>query len=133
MKTIFLHGLFSAFLAGLAALIYNTVYSRAFESDFSAIINPFGIFASSIFGCMIASVGYYFFARRIKTHTDVWFNAIFLLLTFATLISVFSLTLPFTIKTPELFIGLSVPMHFFPILFWLSTKPLFDYNKPIRK
>ena len=126
MKTEFFHVITAGILAGLAAFVYNNVYSEALVVDFSKVANIGGIIGSSIFGCVLASLGYYFFGKIVKSNTDVWFNALFLILTFASCISPFSATLPTDMASPELFPGLTIPMHFFPILFWLATKPLFS-------
>lgn len=126
MKATFFHGTVATLFAAPASLIYNKVYSTALMVDFSLVINHVSIIAATTFACLAASTGYYFFSKWIKSKTDVWFNIIFLLLTFASLVSSFSITLPLTVESPELFAGLSVPMHLFPCLFWLATKPLFN-------
>jgi predicted membrane channel-forming protein YqfA (hemolysin III family) len=126
MKNTFLHGTVAGISAGLAAFVYNYAYSVALLVDFSKVINPVAIFGSSIFGCVLASGGYHFFSKWVRSNTDVWFNTIFLGLTFASFVSPFAANLPTDIETPELFAGLTVPMHIFPVLFWLATKPLFN-------
>ncbi|MDZ7878803.1 MAG: hypothetical protein U5L45_14075 [Saprospiraceae bacterium] len=125
MKNTLLHGLLSGGLAGLASSVFNYAYNMAFITDFSKAINTVSIFGSSIFGTVLAALGYHFFSKMVKTHADIWFNIIFLGLTFASLVGSFAANLPTDIESPELFAGLSVPMHLFPILFWLATKPLF--------
>jgi hypothetical protein len=125
MKSHFLHGLVAGVLAGLAANVYNTMYSEALLVDFSAVVNTPAILGSSIFGGVLASLGHYFFSKWVRRGTDAWFNAIFLVLTFATFVGSFAANLPEDVESPELFPGLSVPMHLFPMLFWLAVKPLF--------
>lgn len=125
MKSHFLHGLVAGVLAGLAAYVYNTIYREALLVDFSAVLNTPAILGSSIFGSVLASLGYYFFSKWVRRGTDAWFNAIFLMLTFATFVGSFAANLPEDVESPELFPGLSVPMHLFPMLFWLAVKPLF--------
>jgi hypothetical protein len=125
MKSHFLHGLVAGVLAGLAAYVYNTIYREALLVDFSAVLNTPAILGSSIFGSVLASLGYYFFSKWVRRGTDAWFNAIFLVLTFATFAGSFAANLPDNVESPELFPGLSVPMHLFPMLFWLAVKPLF--------
>lgn len=128
MKKPFIHGISTGALAAIAAIIYNNAYTNALVVDFSKIINLGGLIGSSLFGGIIASLGYFAFQKWIKNYTDVIFNIIFVILTFASLIGSFATNLPTDIEAPELFIGLSVPMHFFPIIFWLATKPLFYKN-----
>ena len=123
MKTVFFHGISAGGLAAFAAILYNKMYSEALLVDFSKVINSTSISGASVFACLLASVAYYFFTR--KKYSDEWFNGIFLLISFATFISPFSITLPFEIESPELFIGLAIPMHLFPVLFWMATRSLF--------
>lgn len=125
MKIHFLHGLTAGILAGLAAWVYNMAYSEALLVDFSAVMNTAALLGSSIFGCVLASLGYYFFSKWVRRGRDTWFNAIFLVLTFATFAGSFAASLPEDVESPELFPGLSIPMHLFPMLFWLAVKPLF--------
>ena len=129
MKNTFLHGIIAGILAGLAACVYNIAYSEALLVNFSKVINPVGIFSSCIFGCVLASLGYHFFSKWVKSNTDVWFNIIFLGLTFASFVGSFGASLPKDIESPELFAGLSGLLHIFPILFWLATKPLFKKSE----
>lgn len=125
MKKQFFHGLIAGVLAGLAAYVYNIAYREALLVDFSAVMNTPAILGSSIFGSVLASMGYHFFSKWVRRGTDVWFNIIFLVLTFATFGGSFAASLPENVESPELFPGLSVPMHLFPMLFWLAVKPLF--------
>ena len=129
MKQVFIHGLLAGILAGLAAIAFNKVYCEALAVNFSKIINPVSLTASNVIGCMVASLGYFLFAKVVKNHTDTWFNVVFTLLTFATCVGPFKATLPLDIQGTEFFPGLVLPMHFFPQLFWLSVKPLFGYPK----
>ena len=129
MKKTFFHGILAGILAGLASLVYNYAYSEALLVDYAAVINPVSIFGSCIFGCTLASLGYYFLSKWVRSNTDIWFNVLFLGLTFASLAGSFAATLPSSIGSPELFPGLSVPMHIFPMLFWLATKPVFGQTE----
>jgi hypothetical protein len=126
MKKVLLHGLIAGVLAGIAAIVYNQIYSQMLMVDFSVVVNPLALMASNIFGCLLASLGYFFFAKMVKTKTNVWFNIIFIILTFASFVGPLTATLPTSIESPEMFVGLTEPMHLFPIVFWLATKSLFD-------
>lgn len=130
MKQALTHGVTAGILAAFASLAYNTAYSQALVVDFSKVINPTGIIGSSIFGGVLASVGYHVFSKWVKNQADIWFNMIFLVLSFASLISPFAVSLPLSIESPELFAGLTIPMHLFPVLFWVAAKPLF-YTKSL--
>lgn len=126
MRNAILHGLVTAALAALAAIIFANVYSAALAVDFSMVANPVGIIASCTIGGLLASLGYHFFRKWVKRGTDGWFNAIFTVLTFASIGPVFGATLPLTVEAPELFVGMVAPMHLFPQLFWLVSKPFFS-------
>jgi len=128
MKKVFYHGITSGILAALAASIYYKFYTEAMMLDYSKVANFASISGSSIFGCLLASLGYFWFSKLIKWNTDVLFNALFILLSFASFIGPFSAELPLDIFAPELFVGLSIPMHLFPVLFWIASKPAFYKN-----
>jgi hypothetical protein len=129
MKKVLLHGLTAGIFAAIASIVYNYAYTKAMWVDFSSIINTFSIIGSTLFGTMLAALGYHFFSKLVKKGTDVWFNIIFLVLSFASFAGSFATELPLEIESPELFPGLSVPMHLFPVLFWLATKPLFNQKE----
>ena len=131
MKTHFIHGLLAGGLAGLAAVVYHMAYREALLVDFSAVMSTPAIVGSSIFGTMLAATGYHFFTKWVPANADTWFNALFLVLTFASFVGSFAANLPEDIESPELFPGLSIPMHLFPMLFWLALKPLFTPKKPL--
>lgn len=114
MKTVLIHSLVSAALASAAALVYNQVYQNAFLLDYSTVITTGGIVGSCVFGCALASVGYWLAVRYLKTGADVAFNALFTALTFASLAGPFAMQLPLELDAPELFVGLTAPMHFIP-------------------
>ena len=92
MKHLFLHGLFAGVMAGLAAFVYNYMYCGALLVDFSKVINPLAMFGASIFGTVLASVGYFFWSKWIKNAriADTIFNIIFLVLSFASFLGVFA-------------------------------------------
>jgi len=125
MKTTFFHGLMAGILASLASITFNLAYSSALWVDFSKVINTYSIFGSCILGTLLLSLGYFYFSKMVKKRTEVWFNILLLTLTFASFVGSFSAELPLEIDSPELFVGLSIPLHLFPALFWLGTKPLF--------
>lgn len=124
MKKALILGLSSGILSGIAAVVYNHFYSEALVVDFSAIAKTPALLGSSIFGCVLASLGYFFFTKVVKNNPDPLFNAIFLILSFASFAGPFSAPLPLDTESPELFVGLTIPMHLFPPLFWMALKPL---------
>ena len=122
MKKAIIHGLISGGASSVAAIIYNIVYSYLLAVDFSKIVNIAALISVNVFAAMAASLAYLFFSKKSKS-PDVWFNIFFLFLTFASFLIPFFKRLPLDLEAPELFIGLAIPMHLFPLVFWLVSKP----------
>ena len=124
-KRLLLLGVVSGVLAGVAALIYQKVYFKANEADFSAIVKPVNIMLVCIVAGLLASVGYALLTKWLPKAGEIIFNFVFVILTFASIVGPIGFILPLTYEQPELFPGLTVPMHFFPALAWFTIKPLF--------
>lgn len=118
-------GIVSGLLAGIAGLVYARVYYSANQADFSKVVSTVRIIAASLFGGVLAAIGYTLLIRGLKTRGEIVFNFLFTLLSFASLLMPIGFKLPLTIETPELFPGMVIPMHFFPALGWYTLKPLF--------
>ncbi len=131
LKRLLLLGVVSGILAGIASLIYQKVYSTSLGVDFSKIAKPVGIVISCVVGCLIAALGYWLLNKWLKNKTEIVFNFLFVILSFATIVGAFAAKLPLDTTSPELFPGLVIPMHFFPALAWLTLRPLFfNTNNP---
>ena len=128
-KKIFYHGISAGILSAVACIIYNRIYFFATEADFSKVINIPVIIGINLFACMLAAGGYRAFKKLLKKNADIFFNFTFTILSFASVIYPISVSLPLDIKFPELFPGLTVPMHFFPALAWFTVRPLFIKEK----
>lgn len=124
-KRLFFLGLSAAVLASIAALVYNKVYNNAMATDFSKIINPVSIAATCMVACLAASVVYWALMRWLKNNTDIVFGLAFGIGSFASIMGPLTMKLPLDMQSPELFPGLAIPMHFFPLIAWLMLKPLF--------
>lgn len=131
MQKIFLHGLAAGLISAIVCLFYSELYSSAMDVDFSDVINIFSVMGTCLFGSLIAAAGYYFLTTKVSDRdiVDVVFNIIFLTLTFLSCIYPFSVRLPFELESPELFPGLVIPMHFFPVLFWIAFNPAFKHGR----
>ena len=112
-------------LAGIAGVIYAKIYFTANEADFSKVASTVSILAASLFGGVLAAIGYTLSDRLLKTKGEIVFNFIFTLLSFASLLMPIGHRFSPPIDTPELFPGMVIPMHFFPALGWYTLKPLF--------
>ena len=129
-KLIFL-GASAGVTAALASFVYARIYNSSLGADFSSIVNPAGIITSSLLGSLLAAIAYYFFNRWSPRNGEIIFNFFFVILTFASILGPFATKLPLEIETPELFPGLTVPMHFFPALAWFTLKPIFI--RPVKR
>ena len=128
-KKHFYHGLTAGIMAALAAIIYSRIHFFATEADFSGIINPATMISLNLIACLIFSIAYYFFTGILKMKSDLAFHLLISILSFAAVIIPISVSLPLSVKYPELFPGLAVPMVFFPGLAWFTFKPLFISNE----
>jgi hypothetical protein len=125
LKRLLFLGLISGILAGVASVLFQQLYTHFVGADFSTIAKPVGIVISSTIGCLVASLGYWVLERWTKGSTDAVFNIVFVVISFATLLGPIKEKLPLDFDRPDLFLGLTVPMHLFPVLGWLTLKPLF--------
>ncbi|PSL45388.1 hypothetical protein CLV51_10490 [Chitinophaga niastensis] len=125
LKKLLLLGVISGALAGIASLIYQKVYASSLGAGFTNIAKPVGIMLSSVIGCLIAALGYWLLSKVLKGKTEIVFNLLFAILSFVSILGPFAAKLPLDIETPELFPGLTIPMHFFPALAWFTLRPLF--------
>ena len=122
-------GFISGLLAGIAGVIYAHLYYTINEADFSRVASTINILAASLFGGVLAAIGYTLLDKWLKTRGEIVFNLVFTLISFITLLGPIAVRLPRNIDTPELFPGMVIPMHFFPALAWFTLKPLFIKSK----
>lgn len=118
----------SAALSITACLIYNKVYSGSFYVDFSKIISPTSVIMTCLVASTLMALGYMLVTRWRPAMNIGWLNILYLVLSFASIIMVLSFKLPLDIEFPELFPGLAIPMHFFPVLAFLAIVPFFKSN-----
>jgi hypothetical protein len=124
-KKHFYHGMTSGIMAALAAIIYSRIHFFATQADFAAVINPGTMISLNLGVCLLISIAYYLFAIISKKKRDLVFNLLISILSFAAVIIPISVSLPLSVRNPELFPGLAVPMVFFPALAWFTFKPFF--------
>jgi hypothetical protein len=133
MKKIFIHGIVAGILSSIASLIYFYLYQTTLGTSFDKVINAGSIVGSSIFGCVLISIGYLLIFKFNKENFKGILNIAITVLSFASIIGVISMSLPLDIESPELFTGLAVPMHFFPALAFFAIEPFFRQQKAITK
>ena len=128
MKKIFIHGVVAGILATIASVIYSNLYQSTLGVSFDKIINIGSVFGACIFGCVLISVAYFILFKFKKENLQGILNVIVVVLSFASIIGPISITLPLDIEFPEMFPGLSVPMHFFPALAFFTIAPFFKQS-----
>jgi len=124
-KRLLLLGFISGVLAAVASLIYQKVYFKTNEIDFSGTIKPGIVFLICIIAGLLASTGYGILTKWLPRYGEVIFNFILTIVSFATILGPIAYKFPLEFESPEFFPGLAIPMHFFPALGWYTLKPLF--------
>lgn len=112
-------------LSGIAGIIYQKVYIETVGEGFIDIASVKNIMAACLLGAFVAAIGYYLLSLVLKGKTEMVFNILFVILSFASILGPIGFKLPLEQDSPELFPGLTVPMHFFPALGWFALKPFF--------
>ena len=124
-KKIFWQGLVAGLLAALASVIYNRIYFFATETNFSRLVNTGTLVGINLLACLLAAFGFWLLTKWSVKKGEIIFNLLFSILSFASIILPISISLPLDIQNPELFPGLTIPMHFFPALAWFTIRPIF--------
>lgn len=126
-KRHFIHGLTAGILSGLFCYLYYTVLKDEFMYDFSKIIKPMNLFGASIFGTVLASIGYFLSLKYVPKFGQILFDLLFAILVFASLISpmLFKLPLDFDEYLTVIFPTYAMTMHFFPYVVWYALKAVF--------
>lgn len=124
-KQTFIMGIAASLLSSLASIIYLNIYKSALVVDFSKIAGTSNIIAACTIGCLLMAVGYKLALKWKGTKTIGWLNILFSIISFATIAGVFGFNLPMDTESPELFPGMIIPMHFFPVLSIITIFPFF--------
>lgn len=112
-------------LSGIAGIVYQKVYIETVGEGFVEIASVRNIMITCILGSFAAAIGYYLLSLVLKGKTEMVFNILFVICSFASLLGPIGYRMPLEQESPELFPGLTVPMHFFPALGWFALKPFF--------
>ncbi|WP_316819172.1 hypothetical protein [Pedobacter nyackensis] len=125
----FIHGGTASSLSVAACVIYKEIYTKTFDIDFTSVLNIKGMFGASVLGCMLIALGYALLNKWGQQKWIGFFNIIVTVLSFTSMITPLAVTLPLDILSPELFPGLAIPMHFFPVLAFYTILPFFERKK----
>ena len=132
VKKTILHGLSAGLLSAISCLVYSQIHTATTGADYSSVITLIPVMVTCLLGSLGAAAGYLLLKKLIKDldTCDVVFNIAYVFLTFLSCIYPLSVRLsPQDFETPELFNGLVIPMHFFPVLFWITLNPVFKNMK----
>lgn len=124
----YIMGIAGSLLSSLASIIYLNVYKEALVVDFSNVVGTTNIIAACSFGCLLMAVCYKLAINWKGTKTIGSLNIAFSVFSFATIAGVIGFNMPVETESPELFPGMIIPMHFFPVLSVLTILPLFKLN-----
>lgn len=124
-KQTLIMGIAGSLLSSLASIIYLNIYKEALVVDFSKVAGTSNIIAACSIGCLLMAVGYKLAIKWKGTKTIGWLNIVFTVFSFSTIAGVMGVSLPMEIESPELFPGMIIPMHFFPVLSILTIYPFF--------
>ncbi len=127
-KQTFILGLAGTVLSGLACFLYAKIYSEALFVDFSKVVGLANMISASAIGCFLMAIAYKLAIKWKGTKTIGWLNVIYSILSFASIAGVLGFNLPLEIESPELFPGMVIPMHFFPVLSILTIYPFIKIN-----
>jgi hypothetical protein len=128
-KQALIMGVAGSLLSSLASIIYLNIYKEALVVDFSKVAGISNIIAACSIGCLLMAVGYKLALKWKGIKTIGWLNILFSVFSFASIAGVMGFNLPLDTESPELFPGMIIPMHFFPILSILTIYPFFKINK----
>jgi hypothetical protein len=124
-RKIFIMSIATAVFSAVACFVYNKVYIFALGPDFSKVVNIGSLVGFNIAGCMLAGLGYWLAKKAFGRNAEMIFNVVFMLFSFGSIVAPLAISLPLDVQNPELFPGLAVPMHFFPLAGWFTLKPFF--------
>ncbi len=122
----FILGIVSTFLASIACLIYAKIYKEAFYVDFSKVVGLKDLVAACAIGCFLMATGYHFAIKWKGERLIGLMNVLYSVVSFASIAGVLGFDLPLDVESPEMFPGMVIPMHFFPVLSLLTIYPFFS-------
>lgn len=131
MKSHLLHGIIAGFLSGFAGVVYLNIYQNLLFLDYGLVINWSGILGATMIGCILMSLGYFVLEKIKKVKFKGILNLVYMLLSFLSIAPIMTISLPLEVDFPELFPGLAIPMHFFPLMIFFGIIPFFSKTKMV--
>lgn len=131
-------GIVTSVLASAGAVAYSMFFNKNLF-DFSLAAGPVTITAACTFASIFAAVSAFAADKVLKSWGEFVFNLLF------SIVSMGSILFPINFEFPPNLLALVqavnfegveaffpiyvIPMHFFPILVWVTLKPLFFRNR----
>lgn len=128
-KHLLWNGAISSLFASIAGVVYFEVYQYLMLTEFNSVVNWGSILGASTMGCLLMTLGYWAGSKFSVPRFIGWLNIIYTTLSFASIIGAMDASLPLDLDFPELFPGLVVPLHFFPVLAFFTFQPFFQITK----
>ncbi len=130
-------GIITAIFSSFGAILYGNFYNTNLF-DFSMVIGPVSIVTVCVIISVFAAFGFWLSEKVFKSWGEFVFNLLFCLGTMGSILSPINFQFPPAIleqvhaingvDTEMFFPIYAIPMHFFPVLVWMTFKPLF-YRK----
>jgi hypothetical protein len=127
-------GIVAAVLSSAGAVFYGIFFNKNLF-DFSIAVGPISITAACTFVSIFAAVAAWAADKALKSWSEFVFNLLFSIGTMASIMFPINFQFPKNIliliqginfEGVESFFPIyAIPMHFFPVLVWVTLKPLF--------
>lgn len=121
-------GMATGLIAAALSVGYAAFYQTALGVDFSRVAPVPAIISANI-GVAVVIMLACWLLERWKGQAPRSFNGWLVLLSVLSAGIPFMVSLPLDIPAPELFPGLTAPMHLLPALIWLALQPWWTVKK----
>ncbi|MBC9909801.1 hypothetical protein [Chitinophaga varians] len=121
-------GMATGLIAAALSVGYAVFYQTALGVDFSRVAPAAAIVSANIGAAMVMMIVCWLLERW-KGEVPRSFNGWLVLFSVGSAAIPFVVSLPLDIPAPELFPGLTAPMHLLPALIWLALQPWWTIKK----
>lgn len=121
-------GMVTGLIAAALSVGYAAFYQTALGVDFSRVAPVSAIISANIVAAMAIMIACWLLERW-KGEVPRSFNGWLVLFSGGSAGIPFMVSLPLDLPAPELFPGLTAPMHLLPALIWLALQPWWTAKK----
>ncbi|NML39645.1 hypothetical protein HHL17_20770 [Chitinophaga sp. G-6-1-13] len=121
-------GIATGLIAAALSVGYAVFYQAALGVDFSRVAPVTAIISANMGGAMVIMLACWLLERW-KGQVPRSFNGWLVVFSVLSAGIPFGVSLPLDIPAPELFPGLTAPMHLLPALIWLVLQPWWTVKK----